>query len=721
MRASRVLRLGVLLTIALAGCGKKAPQFGFTIQDHDLSVTLVPAEHRLDAIDRLTVQFKSKKTIRFLINENLEVRSVRAGGQNCDFHVEREFDPESVLPAPFREDTAWVERAALVTVALPQLDKKANKLEVEYRGVIFDSTAGAEFSHGYMTAQTSGIISVRGVYLAPSSLWYPTVPGELSAVRVSARTPSPYEVVGQGALRRKPLANGWIQTIWDERQPQEGIYLAAGKWRITQLPVGPYSVMTYFNSGSPDVVNLERTYLRACTRYLALYERLLGPYPYAKFAVVENFYPTGYGMPSFTLLGSRVIRLPFITRISLGHEICHNWWGNSVYVRPGSGNWCEGLTTYCADYYYEEQRGEDEAAHYRMGINRDFLSYVTPENDFPLRQFRERTDPASRAIGYGKAAMVFHQLRLLVGDSKFWNALRNVYRDYRFRYAGWDDFQRVFEEFYGEELDWFFRQWLDRTGAPALRIASVRKSQEGDRYRITVAVEQDAEELYRVLVPVRVRTTAGSEETLLDLTSEVDSTVIEVVNKPVLAEVDPAFDVFRRLLPGEFPSALSQVLGEREPVFVLPPLTNDSLAAAYRELAEAIDRSGTGRVVASSGKSELENVSFVLFDNPQQAEIWDDLRQKLPPEVQLSGTSVILNGTEYSLSVPGLVVVLVVPSPYNDAKAAAVIWGGSPEAVRAVASRLTHYGKYSYLVFERGRSIARGEWKVTSSPMSVRL
>jgi hypothetical protein len=54
-------------------------------------------------------------------------------------------------------------------------------------------------------------------------------------------------------------------------------------------------------------------------------------------------------MPSFTLLGSRVIRLPFILYSSYPHEILHNWWGNSVYVDYARGNWSEGLTSYLAE------------------------------------------------------------------------------------------------------------------------------------------------------------------------------------------------------------------------------------------------------------------------------------------------------------------------------------------------------------------------------------
>ena len=67
---------------------------------------------------------------------------------------------------------------------------------------------------------------------------------------------------------------------------------------------------------TPDK-GLAEKYLDATIRYIAMYEKLIGPYPYRKFALVENFWETGFGMPSFTLLGPKVIRFPFIINFFL--------------------------------------------------------------------------------------------------------------------------------------------------------------------------------------------------------------------------------------------------------------------------------------------------------------------------------------------------------------------------------------------------------------------
>ena len=140
-----------------------------------------------------------------------------------------------------------------------------------------------------------------------------------------------------------------------------------------------------------------------------MYRGLIGPYPYGKFALVENFWETGYGMPSFTLLGPQIIRFPFILTSSYPHEILHNWWGNSVFVDYETGNWCEGLTAYLADHLIQEQRGK--GADYRRDTLQKYRDYVRDGRDFPLTEFRSRHSAATEAVGYGKTLMVFHMLR----------------------------------------------------------------------------------------------------------------------------------------------------------------------------------------------------------------------------------------------------------------------------------------------------------------------
>ena len=720
MRKAWILPL--LATLVASGCARKSPQFGFDILNHSLTVSLEPSQHTLKATDKITADFKSKKQIRFLLNKNLRVTGLELEGTACTFESQKGPQIASALPPAFADDSTLLREAQLVIVNLPAVKQKPKTLTVSYEGQITDSLAGAEFSRTFLANQTNGIISEKGVYLGESTLWYPTLPGDLASLRVDVTTPKSFEALSQGVLVLRKVEGDKKRTVWQERNPQDAIYLVAGPYTVAArlVPGTNVRVMTYFFPQSADLVD---RYLTASARYIQLYDRLLGPYAYAKFAVVENFFPSGYGMPSFTLLGSHVIRLPFILYTSLGHEICHNWWGNGVFVSPEGGNWCEGLTTYCADHYYEEAKSKEAGAEYRKNIDRDYTVYVHEDNDFPLTQFRERTDPATRAIGYGKAAMVFHQMRLLLGDDKFWNALRNVYRDYVFRYASWKDFEKIFREFYGQDLRWFFKQWVERTGAPKLVLKNVRKEQEGDRYRITVVVGQEGAEPYRLLVPIRVRTTAGSEEKVLDLKTEVDSVEVEVVNRPLEVAVDPYFDVFRRLDSNEFAPTLAQIIGEEKPVFVMPANASADLSAAYKEVVKQLDRKKRGQVVtdASVEVDSLAGRSILLFGGPWENKAWEALDLQYPSGLKLAADRIEVAGQTFYLNGKGTTLVAVLRHPKSPGKAVVALLTDQPSALVAVAPKLVHYGKYSYLVFVQGQNAAKGTWPVTNSPLVVRF
>ena len=91
------------------------------------------------------------------------------------------------------------------------------------------------------------------------------------------------------------------------------VFLIAAKFKEYSKKIGKVNVLAYLRTADESLAN---KYLETTSQYLEMYRQLIGPYPYSKFALVENFWETGYGMPSFTLLGEKVIRFPFILHSS---------------------------------------------------------------------------------------------------------------------------------------------------------------------------------------------------------------------------------------------------------------------------------------------------------------------------------------------------------------------------------------------------------------------
>ena len=203
------------------------------------------------------------------------------------------------------------------------------QLTGNYGGEIFHPVqqAGEEYSGSF--SGTPGIISEEGVYLCASSYWFPWFNKDLVSFEMQVDSPSGWEVVSQGERTVHKKSAATVSVNWSSPEPQDDIFLIAAKFTEYSRAVGAATAMAFLRKPDDALAN---KYLEVTAQYLEMYRQLLGAYPYKKFALIENFWETGYGMPSFTLLGEKVIRLPFILHSSYPHEVLHNWLGNSVYV-----------------------------------------------------------------------------------------------------------------------------------------------------------------------------------------------------------------------------------------------------------------------------------------------------------------------------------------------------------------------------------------------------
>jgi hypothetical protein len=182
----------------------------------------------------------------------------------------------------------------------------------------------------------AGIVSEKGTFLQSGAGWYPEIKGSLPTFNLRVTAPAGVLAVTAGELVGHDTEDQKTISTWRISHPVEGLSLSAGAYLLGTKQVGRVTAMTYLTGENHF---LSQTYLDSTVRYLSFYEELIGPYPFEKFAVVENFFPTGYGFPSYTLMGSTVLRLPFIIDTSLPRDCTPG--GNRVWVDYSQGNWCE--------------------------------------------------------------------------------------------------------------------------------------------------------------------------------------------------------------------------------------------------------------------------------------------------------------------------------------------------------------------------------------------
>jgi hypothetical protein len=644
---------------------------------HQLQVEIQPDQGRLTATDHISLP-SAQREVEFLLHADLTPLLV-----DRDAHLASMERLEGPVPL----------RRYRIQASIPR-----KSFSVAYHGIIrHPLTSGGE--RGSPLQSTPGLISTDGVFLAGNSYWYPQIGHSMVSFQLQIQLPERWRSVSQGS----PLAghNGW-----QELQPQEEIYLIAYPYHYYQQP-GPGPLAEVYLR-QPDPALAER-YLQATGRYLSLYEKLLGPYPYGKFALVENFWESGYGMPSFTLLGPRVIQLPFIIHTSYPHEVLHNWWGNGVYVDPASGNWSEGLTTYLADHLLKEQQGDGAA--YRRTTLQNYSHYVASQDDFPLSRFRGNHGQISQSVGYGKTLMLFHMLRMELGDQLFLQGLRQFYRDYRFRMAGFDALRDTFEAVTGKKLGDFFDQWLTRTGAPILKLVSAESTLTGEDYRLRIQIEQtQPDEPYRLKVPLFVHFADTEQAVPYHLEMNGRDATLEIISatRPLKVSVDPLFDLFRRLDPSETPSSLGQLFGAKRLYAVIPDAADEELQQAYTQLLRGWQQRQPGlTLLRDSAIERLPETGpiWILDKDNRFSRLFDQRRD----ELELSGKPGTFALTLAQQQAPGQTLGYITTD--------------NAAALTGLARKLPHYGRYSYALFigDEPAIGQRGEWRIADSSLSVQL
>jgi len=663
------------------------------VVDYDMVFQLTPDTNGISA--EVTVRSTAALPTQFVLHGAFEVECRTPGVSIESASRPPRADDFETTEDRFPFSDVNMARFYLVRAAAP-----IHALTLRYSGRIYrpPSSDGEAYARGF--SQTSGTIEPSGVFLSVSSAYYPWFGPSLCTFRLRPLLPTGWHAVSQGT---------WCGTYWLCRRPQDEVYLVAAPFTVWRRTEGEGDVAAFLRSNDEA---LAEKYLGVTARYIGMYARLIGPYPYGSFALVENFWETGYGMPSFTLLGPTVIRLPFILHTSYPHEILHNWWGNSVYVDYATGNWCEGLTVYLADHLIAEQR--NQGTEYRLGLLQKYADFVADGRDFPLTAFRARHGSASEAVGYGKGAMVFHMLRRRLGDDGFVAGLREFYRRHRFTVATFGDVQRAFETTSGMALAPFFEQWVDRSGAPRLAISSADVA--GTTLELTLEQRQEGA-CYALSVPVAVTLVDHPRvhEFVVDLTDRRVSTRVDLPAPPVRVDVDPCFDLFRLPHVDEIPPALSGLLGARSVVMILPAAASTALRNAYGSLAAAWYRNVPVRMVLDTDVVDLPDTCAVWILG------WQNTRRAALDEALAARGMTLDDGLDWAGSSLPRTGHAFVATDRVDGRATAFLAVDDETTATALARKLPHYHKYSYLAFEgpAAENVLKGRWDVTSSPLTA--
>ena len=316
-------------------------------------------------------------------------------------------------------------------------------------------------------------------------------------------TRSDYQVIANGALVEEvDLADGRRRTHWRQDVPISSWLYAVGVARFAVRHVGlvrgvPLEYWVFPQDAETGFALFEKD----ARRSFEFYSDYVGPFAYQKLAHVE-----AAGMGGGTEHASSIFYGEKGITAGTGpvvHEVAHQWFGNAVTEHDWNDIWLsEGFATYFTLLYTEHAEGRDAFAE---GLRRSRATVLKLETSLPntpvvhVNHDDAVREPTNQLV-YQKGAWMLHMLREQVGTETFWRGIRDYYRRYMNATASTDDFRQVMEQASGQELTWFFRQWLNRASVPALSgfwrydaaakevVVTVRQTQTADPFRLSLGV-----------------------------------------------------------------------------------------------------------------------------------------------------------------------------------------------------------------------------------------
>jgi hypothetical protein len=370
--------------------------------------------------------------------------------------------------------------------------------------------------------------------------WYPikdTPSDKADSASIRFTVPKPMVAVSNGTLENVVDLGTHQRFEWMERYPI-AIYLisiAAHEYvqqsTVVNTDAGPLPMTNWsYASGAAGAA----TNLATTEAMMLAFEDAFGPYPFMDEKYDQAQFNWGGAMEHQTATTTCCWQYDFLT----AHELVHQWFGDQVTCRSFTEIWVnEGFASW-GEAYWEEIVG-GPAAYQADMVAGKYLGGGTvrvPEED--LDNFGRIF---SGGLTYEKGSWVVHMLRWVLGDEDFFAFLTAYVADPALTYgvAGTADVQRVAEEVSGQDLQYFFDQWIDQPWYPTYSLVWDKTEQPGS-WDLTVDLSQlQTHHIYRMPVEIRVTTTGGTQDLVIDSDEVTETVVFNLVDEPLDVELDP--------------------------------------------------------------------------------------------------------------------------------------------------------------------------------------
>ena len=235
-------------------------------------------------------------------------------------------------------------------------------------------------------------------------------------------------------------------------------------------------------------------------------------YPYEKYdqIIIDDFMFGGMENITLTHNTDRTMydqfAAPDVSSDGLvAHELAHQWYGDMLTTRNWANAWLnEGFATFFSRKYREHKFGYDEGEHIRFGeMGSYFGSNKKWRRATVQHSFYESMDVFDGHI-YAKGSLILNMMQDYLGDDAFWRAIQHYTRLNQYKNVETEDLKKAIEEITGQNMDWFFKQWIYEPGFPEYDV-KWSYNQRNRTVKLSVKQKKDLKNnLFKMPVQVRI-------------------------------------------------------------------------------------------------------------------------------------------------------------------------------------------------------------------------
>jgi len=550
------------------------------VNDYVIHAVITPQNH----------QIKAQARVKFTALDDITIAT---------FELHNALRPTGVFDANGQALTAErVSQDSTVRISLPSGMSKGSSttLTFEYEGAI--QSVDDSPVQGLKVAYIGDPMT----YLLYAGRWFPmagyginrftstisiSVPTAYTAIGSGKPSTSPAEIsIDTGASHKTPAAHGALSKLaipagyktytftYEDRSSFPGTILI-GKYEQAKSTEGGLNITVYT---TPEHKALAQEYADTAVKEFFFFTTTYTPAFGNALNVVEmpnDTVPSAWA-PEIAALASRFFTGKVNYRL-LANTIAHQWWG--TMVSPASKNdwWLnDGSARFSEALYVEHVAGQAGFEEVAKDMSVGALAYVS----VPLADVGklDTFSPEFQSLVTDKGGIILNMLRWVIGDQAFDKTMRTFVSQYSGKSASVEDLRKIAEQASGQQLSWFFTQWLNSTGAPEFKNKyTVYRTAKG--FRVVGEISQDMD-LFRMPVELKIDTDGKTETKRIEVSGTNSAYAVETFGRPRRISIDPDNNVLQN--SQELQVRTSIMRGQQD-------VEQNDLVEALKEFQKALD------------------------------------------------------------------------------------------------------------------------------------